>query len=98
MLALFCLRLASGLLASLLLLRPSQVNARFFRVQFLTALGLMVVAAFFLRATADLFTWLTLGVGMGLCFLGSLVWSLDKAPGGMIFIVCAAAVGVTALL
>lgn len=98
MLALFCLRLASGLLASLLLLRPTEVNPRFFRVQFLTALGLMVVAAFFLRAAADLVLWLALGAGMGLCFLGSLVWSLEKAPGGMLFIVAAAAASVTGLL
>jgi hypothetical protein len=98
MLALFCLRLASGLLACLLLLRPAQVNPRFFRVQLLTALALMVVAAFFLRASADLFLWLTLGTGMGLCFLGSLAWSLDRAPGGVYFTVGAAVVGVTALL
>lgn len=98
MLALFCLRLASGLLGSLLLLRPAQVNPRFFRVQFLTALGLMAVAAFFLRAGADTFMWLTLGAAMGLCFLGSLVWSLEKAPGGMLFILGSAVASVTALL
>jgi hypothetical protein len=98
MLALFCLRLAGGLLACLLLLRPAQVNPRFFRVQFLTALGLSVVAAFFLRATADLLTWVVLGSAMGLCFLGSLVWSLERAPGGVFFIVSAAAASVTALL
>jgi hypothetical protein len=98
MLALFCLRLASGLLAALLLLRPAEVNPRFFRVQFLTALGLMVVAAFFLREGADLYLWLTLGAGMGLCFLGSLVWSLDRAPGGVFFILGAVAASVTALL
>ncbi|HEV8059042.1 MAG TPA: hypothetical protein VGP68_04175 [Gemmataceae bacterium] len=98
MLALFCLRLAGGLLACLLLLRPAQVNPRFFRVQFLTALGLSVVAAFFLRGSADLFTWIVLGAGMGLCFLGSLVWSLERAPGGVIFIVSAAVATITALL
>src|SRR5262249_32891964 len=98
MLALFCLRLASGLLACLLLLRPAEVNPRFFRVQLLTALPLMVVAASFLRAGADVFLWLTLGIGMGLCFLGSLVWSLDRAPGGVYFTVGAAVAGVTALL
>ncbi len=98
MLALFCLRLADGLLACLLLLRPAQVNPRFFRVQFLTALGLSVVAAFFLRGSADLLTWIALGSGMGLCFLGSLVWSLERAPGGVFFIISAAVATVTALV
>jgi hypothetical protein len=74
------------------------VNPRFFRVQFLTALGLLVVASFFLRTSADMLTWLALGSGMGLCFLGSLVWSLDRAPGGSIFIVAATAASATALL
>jgi hypothetical protein len=98
MLALFCLRLVCGLLASLLLLQPAQVNPRFFRVQFLTALGLLVVAGFFLRTSADLLTWLALGSGMGLCFFGSLVWSLDRAPGGSIFIVGATAASTAGLL
>jgi hypothetical protein len=98
MLALFCLRLVFGLLASLLLLRPVQVNSRFFRVQFLTALGLTVVAAFFLRTNADVFTWLALGAAMVLCFLGSLVWSLEGAPGGSFFIVGAAAASIAGLL
>jgi hypothetical protein len=98
MLALFCLRLTCGLLASLLLLQPAQVNPRFFRVQFLTALGLLVVACFFLRASADMLTWLALGISMGLCFLGSLVWSLERAPGGSILIVASAAASTTALL
>jgi hypothetical protein len=98
MLALFCLRLASGLLASLLPLRPSQINPRFFRVQFLTALGLMVVAGFFLRASADLLMWIALGAGIGLSFLGSLAWSLENAPGGVFFIVTATAVTLLAML
>ena len=45
MLAAFCLRLALGLLAGLLLLSPKQLHPRFFRTHFLTALGLMAVAA-----------------------------------------------------
>ena len=98
MLALFCLRLASGLLASLLLLRPAEVNPRFFRVQLLTALALIVGATFFVRSGADLFLWLALGAGMGLSFLGSLVWSLDRAPGGLFFILGATASSVTALI
>ena len=45
MLAVFCLRLACGMLGLLLLLSPAQVNPRFYRTHFLTALGLTAVAA-----------------------------------------------------
>ena len=44
MLATFCVRLAVGLLAGLLLLSPKQLHPRFFRTHFLTVLGLLVVA------------------------------------------------------
>ena len=47
MLAIFCLRLALGLIAALLLLSPAQVNPRFFRTHFLTTLGLTAVATAF---------------------------------------------------
>ena len=40
MLPLFFLRLAFGMLAALLLLSPAQINPRFYRTHFLTALGL----------------------------------------------------------
>jgi hypothetical protein len=82
MLATFCLRLACGLIAALLLLRTDQVNPRFLRTHFLTALGLLAVAAFFLRDQAGLALGLALGGGMVLCFLGSVAWSLEGAPGG----------------
>jgi hypothetical protein len=82
MLALFCLRLACGLLACLLLLSPERVNPRYFRTHFLTALGLTVVAAVALRDSADLGLWLALGAVLGLTFLGSVVWLLEGAPGG----------------
>ncbi|CAN5477713.1 hypothetical protein BH10PLA2_BH10PLA2_24100 [soil metagenome] len=98
MLALFCLRLASGLVAALLLLKPAQINPRFYRVHFLTAMALMVVAAYFLRETADLVTWIALGTGIGLSFLGSLSWSLENAPGGVFCIVGVAAASIVALL
>ena len=98
MLALFCLRLASGLLASLLLLRPAQINPRFYRVHFLTALTLMVVAAYFFRDQADTIIWVSLGAGMCLSFLGSLSWSLENAPGGISLIVASTVASVVALL
>ena len=42
MLATFCWRLACGLACALLVLDPRQVNPRFYRVHFLTILGLTV--------------------------------------------------------
>jgi hypothetical protein len=82
MLAIFCLRLACGLVAALLLLSPAQVNPRFYRAHFLTALGLTAVAAVFLRESADAWLWAALGVSVLLAFLGSVVWHVEGAPGG----------------
>lgn len=44
----FCLRLAFGMIASLLVVDPTPIPPRFFRVQFLSVLGLLAVAAHFL--------------------------------------------------
>src|SRR5205085_645474 len=44
MLAVFCLRLALGMLFSLAFLSPRKMHPRFFRTHFVTALGLCVVA------------------------------------------------------
>jgi hypothetical protein len=97
MLTLFCLRLALGLLACLLLLSPAQVNPRFYRTQFLAALGLALGA---LLLGWNLGTpWVrailianVLGTG-----LGSLSWSLEGAPAGRIAIVVTA-LGIMAAL
>src|SRR5437762_1972050 len=94
----FCLRLACGLVLALLVLSPAQVPPRFYRVQFLTALGLLAVAAFFLRDQADAVLWLALGAGMFCCFVGSVVWHLDEAPGGRILIGLAPPVLVACLI
>ena len=80
MLAIFCLRLAAGLVTCLVLLSPAQVNPRFFRTHFLTALALTAVAAVFLRDVADLPLWILLGVAMALAALGSITWMLEGAP------------------
>src|SRR5436309_7945889 len=87
MLALFCLRLALGMLGCLLLLPPALVNPRFYRTHFLTALGLACVALLSVRDSAG---WPLLGLlagGASLAFLGSLAWSLEGALGGGILIV-----------
>lgn len=86
MAATFCLRLACGLIAVLPLLPVQQVPHRFFRVQFLTALGLLAVAGFFLFDQAALPFWAALLLGMALCFAGSLAWHLDSAPGGRLLV------------
>lgn len=83
MLASFCLRLAWGLIVSTLILPRSIVPPRFFRVQYLTSLGLLAVAAFFLRGYADLGTWLSLGAAMVLCFVGSIIWHVEGSPGSL---------------
>jgi hypothetical protein len=81
MLATFCLRLACGLILSLLVLSPTKVPPRFFRVQYQTALGLLAVAAFFLRDLAGLGTWILFGASMLLALAGSVLWQLEANPG-----------------
>jgi hypothetical protein len=98
MLALFCLRLAGGMLAALPALRPTEVNPRFYRVQFLTALGLSAVAAYFLRDIANGVLWVMLGLDLVLAFAGSLVWSLERAPLGRITIAGSVLASYAALL
>src|SRR5260221_5962815 len=81
MLALFCLRLAIGLGAALLILSPSQINPRFYRTHFLTMLGLATGALLLLLGSMTFWLGLSLGVGLASEFLGSLAWSLQGAPG-----------------
>jgi hypothetical protein len=90
MLAIFALRLATGLVASLLLLNPAQVNPRFYRTHFLTALGLGAVAIAFSWDTGDPVLGWTLAGASGLALLGSIVWMLEGAPAGRILIVLTA--------
>ena len=82
MLAIFCLRLAAGLVICLVLLSPTQVNPRFFRTHFLTALALTCVAAVFVRDVAEMWLWALLMFAMVLAALGSMTWMLEDAPGG----------------
>jgi hypothetical protein len=82
MLALFCLRLAIGLGAALLILSPELINPRFYRTHFLTIIGLATGAFLLLLGSMTFWLGLCLGVGLGSAFLGSLAWSLQGAPGG----------------
>jgi hypothetical protein len=87
MLAVFSLRLAAGMLGCLLLLPPAVLNPRFFRTHFLTALALAGLAFLGVRDRADVPLLTLLGAAMALAFVGSLVWGLEGAPGGRVFIV-----------
>jgi hypothetical protein len=82
MVATFCLRLAFGMLGAVLILDPAPIPPRFFRVQHLSALALLAIAALFLGEGATRGLWAALIAAMLLCFVGSVVWHLDAAPGG----------------
>jgi hypothetical protein len=86
MLALFCLRLATGLCAALLILSPKQINPRFYRTHFLAILGLASAAGILLFGTGSLLLTLCLAMGLTSAFVGSIVWSLQSAPGGRLAI------------
>jgi hypothetical protein len=93
----FCLRLATGLLAALLVLTPAQINPRFYRTQFLIALGLTAVALLLSYESATFWLWLALGGGLLLTLLGFFVWSLEGAPGGRTLILSATVACASAL-
>jgi hypothetical protein len=81
----FTLRLTTGLIACLLLLSPSKINPRYFRTHFLTALGLVGIALIFLPPIEN--PWILkalLIASMAVSFLGSVSFSLEKAPGGTV--------------
>lgn len=98
MLAIFCLRLACGLVTALLLLSPAQINPRFFRTQFLTVLALCAGAAVLVRETADAWLWVALGGALALALLGSVVWHVEGAPAGRALIVLTTPALIAALL
>jgi hypothetical protein len=93
MLAVFCLRLAAGMLGCLLLLPARRINQRFYRTHFLTALGLACAAWLSLPEGPDFLVWpvrLTMAASLVLTFGGSFVWSLEGAPAGRALIVLSA--------
>jgi hypothetical protein len=97
MLAIFCLRLACGLVGALLLLSPALVNPRFYRTQYLTVLGLGTAAAVFLHDISELGLWLALGGMLLFTFLASLSCSLERRPAGPMLAVVTAVFAVMTL-
>jgi hypothetical protein len=97
MLAIFCARVALGLVGCLLLFSPRQLHPRFYRTQFLTALGLLVIAT--LAAWSDVEPWTRglLAAATIMSLLGSLSWTLEPAPGGRTLIVATTAALIAAL-
>jgi hypothetical protein len=99
MLTAFCLRLACGMLACLLLLPPRVIPPGFFRTHFLTALGVTCAATVFTWTAPSWPLIAVLLIANVLAFAGSIAWSLQGAPGGRSLIVLttlalAAALGV----
>jgi hypothetical protein len=99
----FCLRLALGMTACLLLLSPLRTarptpsrkalaNPAFFRTQFLTVLGLACAAFLYALRTATWPLLAALAAAMLLACLASVAWSLERSPGGVAAIVLTAAV------
>src|SRR5712692_332474 len=82
MLSTFCLRLACGMIGALSLLSWRQVNPRFFRTQFLVAVGLISLTAAVDLSAVHWAYWLALGLAALFAGLGSILWSVDKNPGG----------------
>jgi hypothetical protein len=80
----FCLRLALGMVAPMMILPAAIVPPRFFRVQFLSALALLVIAGVFhVSFTVDWGPGLLAAAAIA-CALGSIVWHTDEAPLGRI--------------
>ncbi len=89
MIAIFCLRLAVGLMAALALLSPAQINPRFFRAQCWIVMGLTLAATVFAQDFATTSVWIALVVSLTLALAGSVIWALEGAPGGRMVIALA---------
>src|SRR3954452_9315567 len=98
MLADFCLRLALGMTAVLLLLSPASTarpavgrkplaNANFFRTQFLVVLAFALAALLWLWSSASWPVLACLFAAATLALLASVTWSLERSPGGVTLLV-----------
>lgn len=88
MLETFCLRLATGLVASLFILPPRTVPPRFYRIHLVIVVGLIAGAGMAVwhglesSEAEEGWFWLFLGAAAGACLLGSLSWTPEALPSG----------------
>jgi hypothetical protein len=82
MLPTFCLRLALGMMAPLVVLPAAVVPPRFFRVQFLVTLALLVIAGLFRLHDAGVVFWFACCLAILTAISGSIVWHTEEAPAG----------------
>jgi hypothetical protein len=92
MFAVFCLRLAVGLLACLLLLPAAQVHPRFYRTHLITAQALAALALWSAWDEAGTPLRVLLAAGAVLALAGAVLWSVEGAPGGRLLILVTVAV------
>src|SRR5260370_33641937 len=97
MLTTFCLRLACGMIGSLLLLSRAEVNPRFYRTHYLIAGGLLAVAAMSAGSGINAGLWWTLGAAALLACLGSILWAIQGNPGSPVIGIASGLVVRTAL-
>lgn len=104
MLAVFCVRLAAGMAACLLLLSPESsarpapgakplANPNFFRTQLLVVLGFAVLALLVGGPSVPL-----LIAASAFATFGSVTWSLERSPGGVTLVVLTVASLTAALI
>ena len=91
MLAVFCLRLAAGMIGCLLVLDATGVPPRFYRTHLLTALCLAIVAQIGAPEPATSLTWTLFALSGVLCLIGVVFWSLDRVTGTRAFVALTAA-------
>jgi hypothetical protein len=90
----FCLRLALGMIAPMMILPAAIVPPRFFRVQFLAALPLILLAGLFVSESKDTLFWVSTGLALAFATAGSVVWHTEEAPfGRTLFCLVALAAG-----
>jgi hypothetical protein len=108
MLAVFCVRLAAGMAACLLLLSPASsarpapgtqplANPNFFRTHLLTVLGFAVLALLVNAENSPALIALLVTAAFA-ATAGSVSWSLERSPGGVTLIVLTVAALVGALV
>jgi len=82
MIAAFCLRVALGVVALMPLLPPRLLHPRFYRTQFLIALGLTAVAGIAAYGEATTSRLVAIGLAAVCTMIGSVVWGLEPPPFG----------------